>query len=324
MVILASDASARIFPSTNEVVKELCGASIVPTSSSAGSEPPCLAGAFAFAAAFESCSTTHRVDANGLRRCIAGCTTEDVCNHICVGGQSVSACDKSCRVLVACVQEVAKDGESFGPVSMASLLRECFHEGAASVGVNPVGNHLRGGRSVARLTIEPASELSPACGCTLTDQIRGVILATPGCGRHGDESAAGDSAYCFIDGGAECLQAKESSRHKGLYWTKCFAPDFDAIYPKGCELIQTSKFFKPPTDLPPVAPLALPGLPASTSSLRAQANYSLAHSNEATPSLGRLRRHLEESAKALPPEWHARHNDYFLHKMIPEPFTGPR
>jgi hypothetical protein len=136
-----------------------------------------------------------------------------------------------------------------------------------------------------------------------------------GCARHGGEPHAGEDAYCLIEGDADCPGAAPSDQFLGLFWIVCTAPNFQSLFPEGCELKEPAMpqtswsvkelpalFKEPPKDmaaawrdaathLETVGPRGLP---------------------ELTPALTNFHDHYEGLTSTLSPEWHAMYDDNFL------------
>lgn len=171
------------------------------------------------------------------------------------------------------------------------LLKSSFHEATDATGVSVV-----------------------ACGCAVVEgtALDDIFEFTHilGCGRHGGEPASEESAYCIVDGDADCPGAHPSVQFAGRFWMKCVMPDFEALYPEGCELRT------PPIDArkrwPEVPPLSLAKPPSPKQVAAAEVAQAPAPAARQYMPLDELRHELAGWSTTLSSEWHASAGNLFL------------
>jgi ketosteroid isomerase-like protein len=215
-----------------------------------------------------------------------------------------------------------------GAVSTESDLRNCFETipelqnsetqvtSSGDLALAQSEIHAQSGSNVSRST-HVAALRHDACSCSASLEINGVYVGDAlGCASHGGEQAATGS-YCFIEGGGSCSGAQTSQSHPGLFWTPCEMPNFNKIYPEGCQLRGSASEFT--EHWATVMAISIHPLPSDKDQLRSMGEVAPEHAEtqaslEAATitRLQEMQQSLQQWSTTLSEQWHEANGGLFL------------
>lgn len=249
--------------------------------------------------AYAECQSLHGGDPDGFKECLGGCVTSSDCPRACHGTRlgDPAVCEAKCEKMMYCSRSAIT--QSTGKVSFENLMRECIQQPvddeaiaaakrtyeAAMESFRPAPAPAPGPMPMvfSQLNKAPSSPAAskrslvlvaethkkqypfaadPSCLCDTSGHVMAVQTNRPGCFRDTAEPAAGNEAYCYVQGGMNCAGAMQSNRFPGVWWTGCDLIEMQSIFTPECSLYGYDG-----PEVRPIPPLNISAPPPSALSL---------------------------------------------------------